>query len=483
MQPIMTEFDYVTQYPGKYPEKAVEDIRKYIADNDRIKNRGPVDTSLILNNCIPEDYPGYFGKCELCDDVARYMEEKLQVNNRVFYDRDYAISMGYEGIPVHHPVAMFYAIGPFPVSARDRFTACNISHRCQLHKTIYTHDTLYYFIDENTFQDCTPDEGAEARTIALTQKASVFNQKGELVASVTYNICELLRVMENQEAAKKGFEEHGFVFCWAAPNWWERERHYYTDEDWDWIRSVWSNETQRGAEPLYWEDVKVGDIPTPTLEGPIDDTGGWPNPNFGLILGGSRTLRNEIMDPEIFKTMVRNPYDGIWRMKDRNYSLTIPPERLVAPYMGDQEFPPKFPNNDPLCEPFWRDHFVNHCGRDFVFRHIYNWCGEHGFITDWHWAIMSPESLRKYGMDFKPHPNYEPICGLHCDLHSELKDLHVTEHGVEGDIAYIQSRVADKYIRDGEHYVKLAWWIEEITGGIWEEGWTEVRLPSKNSNL
>lgn len=474
----MDNYEYVTQYPGIYPEYALDEIREYIAKNEAIKARGPVNTEFIRNKCIPEDYPGYWGCIEMGEDVSKFYAEKLDPYNRLFTDKEYAMSLGFEGLPIHHPVSMAYSIGPFPVTARDQFTPCNISHYNKMYHPIYAHDTLYFFIDENSFQDLTPEEGSEVRTIALTQRCSCYNQDGVLCTRFEYNICELLRVMKDRKAAeevKKDFHE-----VWKAPDWWRRERHYYTDKDWEFIKGIWEQEVHRGAEPVYWEDVNIGDRPPRTLEGPIDDTGGWPNPNFGLVLGGDRTLREEIMDPDKFKTMVRNPYDGIYRLTSRNAELPYPPERLVAPYLKEDEpFPPAFENDDPACEPFFRFHFINHLGRDLMFRHFYNYFGDHSLITDWHWAIMSPDCMKQYGFDYVMHPNYEPIC----DMHPSLKNIHVNSHGLEGDVGITNSYVVDKYIRDGKHFIKLAWWIEEIEGSVWEEGWAEIRLPARNGNL
>jgi hypothetical protein len=63
----------------------------------------------------------------------------------------------------------------------------------------------------------------------------------------------------------------GFADVWDAPAWISRPAHYYTDKDWEFIMGVWSKERRRGAEPLYWEDVEIGDEPAWTADGPIDD--------------------------------------------------------------------------------------------------------------------------------------------------------------------------------------------------------------------
>ena len=46
------------------------------------------------------------------------------------------------------------------------------------------------------------------------------------------------------------------------------EVHHYTEEDWEFISDMWDKEYIRGAVTLYWEDVQVGDHPTPICSGP-----------------------------------------------------------------------------------------------------------------------------------------------------------------------------------------------------------------------
>lgn len=47
--------------------------------------------------------------------------------------------------------------------------------------------------------------------------------------------------------------------------------HVTTQAEWETIRALWRNEKVRGAEPLYWEDVQVGDETVPTCSGPVSD--------------------------------------------------------------------------------------------------------------------------------------------------------------------------------------------------------------------
>ena len=39
-----------------------------------------------------------------------------------------------------------------------------------------------------------------------------------------------------------------------------------------------------------------------------------------------------------------------------------------------------------------------------------------------------------------------------------------------------------KYVKNGEHYVTLQWWISRLFGRVYEEGEATVRLPSRDDN-
>ena len=57
----------------------------------------------------------------------------------------------------------------------------------------------------------------------------------------------------------------------------------------------------------------------------------------------------------------------------------------------------------------------------------------------------------------------------------------VTAHGLTTDMAIVKSYIEDKFVRDGEFFVDLVWWIETIEGDIFEEGGATVKLPSKKA--
>jgi hypothetical protein len=75
-----------------------------------------------------------------------------------------------------------------------------------------------------------------------------------------------------------------------------------------------------------------------------------------------------------------------------------------------------------------------------------------------------------------------PISVNFLDKVPYMKGKSVNAHGLTNDLAIVKSYVYDKYFKDGDYYVDLAWWVESIDGYIWEAGGATVKLPSKNAN-
>jgi hypothetical protein len=200
-------------------------------------------------------------------------------------------------------------------------------------------------------------------------------------------------------------------------------------------------------------------------------------------LGGSRTMKKEIMDPDIFKTMVRGKDDGIYRLP--NKEDYIPPAPVANPMGKGPGGPPpmdKGPGGDAAIDTTdihkKRDNrapLINYMGRDFAIRHINNWMGDHGWLYNIRWSIMDPKCHALYGKDVPVNPQAERFLSQV----PNMKGKHVNAHGLTGDVAIVKSYVYDKYVRDGDFLVELAWWIETIDGDIWEEGGATIKLPSK----
>lgn len=465
----MSEFQVF--YPGEYTDREKPLVAQFVAENKAIADRGPVDVKALINGTLPDGTPGIGTVFVADDEVVMYNNRKYDPENPLLVDAEYAKKAGYEGILAYPTLAAHddSFLKPYPHGTRDIMLVDGLNHSISFHNPIYIGDKLHLVVDEWNFMDITPPEGSVYRSIAIEDKGSVYNQSGEKVCSVIF------RATENLKAYLPGQKPEEFA-PWESPDWWKREDHTYTNDDWAFIRKVWASEKRQGSTPLYWEDVQIGDEPTWTLDGPIDDTA-EPTYPYGTGTGGTRTLKKEIMDPELFKGLVRNPVDGIYRFPSRRASFpTIPEHAKQAP-------PPDAPpvpevNDDAMCEPPHRFILINFMGRDYAIRHINNWIGDHGWICNIRWGIMPPEALRNYGYEVPQNP--DAVRFLDVVPHMKGKCVH---HGMERDIALVKSYVYDKFTKNGEYFVELAWWIETITGDVYEEGQATVRLPSETGGL
>jgi hypothetical protein len=60
-----------------------------------------------------------------------------------------------------------------------------------------------------------------------------------------------------------------------------------------------------------------------------------------------------------------------------------------------------------------------------------------------------------------------------------MRGCRAAWHALEGDLIITHAYVADKYSRDGEHFVDLVWWAETLDKYLVEEGFATVKLPKK----
>lgn len=478
------------RYPYQFDEREKPLFDEYRAQCDAINNRGPIDVQALVSGTIDPNTPGLGPVVPCTREMLDYYALRYNPEDPLFSDDDYARKFGYKSTPAmlafaaHDDTFMV----PAPRAARDVMLISGLNHSVTAYLPIYAGDTLYLVADNRHFTDLTPETGSVYRSIAIETKGSIYNQNGEKVNDVIFRVCENLKTYAD---GMKPAEDLG-PLGWEGPPWRNRAEHVYTDEDWDFIKDIWSKENMRGETPLYYEDVNIGDTPNWTIDGPIDDSL-EPVPYWGMGLGGTRTLRREIMDPEVFKTMVKNPVDGIYRMAKRSDNFPAFPKyaemmrdtktaedvhAVIAANPGKAnvfEMNTSFADNDdPACQPPDRYMLINYYGRDFALRHFTNWCGAHGWVKNIRWGIMPDLCMKHYGYDLPTNP--EATVFMEPCPEMLGKCIH---HGMERDIMLIKSKVYDKHIEDGEHLVELVWWIESIEGDVYEEGQATVRLPSR----
>ncbi len=465
--------DFEVVYPGVYEGREAELVPAYFAANKAIEDRGEIDAKALAAGTLPAGTPGVGPKLEVTEAMVRYNNEKYDPDNPLLNDADYARAAGYENIlamPCYGAHDDTFMV-PYPPEARDTLLVSQLNHSVTNYRPVYPGDTLYLVADKRWIYDRTPQEGSVYRHVTLASWGSVYNQRGEKVNDTTW------RVTESEKIYKPGKrpEKMGFPEMWEAPDWMARPAHVYTDADWDFIKGVWAKEVRRGAEPLYWEDVNVGDQPTWTADGPIEESLA-PTAPYGLGTGGSRTMRKEIMDPATFATMIRGE-DGIYRLPNKEDYVPAVPDGVKPFFMVD-------PNDDGTDAAVdtqdihkagaGRAALINFLGRDLAVRHINNWMGDKGWLYQIRWGIMPAEAHAALGKIVPKDPGCEYFLGKV----PFMAGKHTLAHGLTSDLALVKSYVYDKFVRSGEFYVSLAWWIETIEGDIWLEGDATVKLPS-----
>ena len=466
---------FMTLYPGVYTPREAELVAQFLAANRALKERGPIDVKALAAGTLPKDTPGLGPVVHATEEWVRYNNAKYDPENPLRTDRAYARQAGYQDIlafpcfAAHDDTFMV----PYPPAARDTLLVSDLNHSVTTYLPIYPGDTLTMVANERELIDLTPPEGSIYRSVAIETKGSVYNQRGELVNDVTFRVTESIKLYKDPSFAPAN---PTFFDMWESPDWFSKPTHFYTDADWSLMRDIWAQETLRGAEPRYWEDVVVGEQPAWTLDGPIESSV-TPSAPWGMGAGGSRTIKREIMDPKSFATLIRGDKDGIYRTPNREAQVPEPP--------ADWAPPPPPPGMDDAAintadihkEGSQRSPLINFMGREFAIRHLTNWMGDHGWLHNISWSIMDPRGHAKYG---KPVPT-NPKAVHWLDRVPALKGRFVEEHGLSQDVAIVQSSVTSKDVRDGAFLVELVWWIESIDQKIWLEGSATVRLPSKRA--
>lgn len=477
---------YKIVYPGQYTPEEQAVLDAYKAEKDALNNRGDINVADLIAGRIPKGTPGIGRKDVISKRTLEGNYLMPDPTNPLYFDKEYASKSPYGDViafpfMVAHDGAFFDAM---PYQLRDTLTISGLTHDFDLLKPIYEGDVLYYVTDEQTFTDITPAEGSEFRTFDITGKGRVFNQKGELVCRGRSRVKESLRILAEGSTTPKMVGQD-------CPDWWGMAPvEYTTDEKWEVIKKYWSEEKRRGSEPLYWEDVNIGDMPIPTVNGPFktievggppmmmpegegpeghgpegeghgpmspDDMPDMPPMPEGEMpmMGGprgsgeTRTIRLQMEDPETFAKMVRCEEDGNWYL----------PEDL-----------PDYSKK--------RSIIMNFHARDMACRMMTNWMGDHGWISNVKWRIMR----KTPGYDTPEYPDNPKsfVADVPVSADPNLENWYDNQqHGLEYDFIISKGYVTDKFIENGEHYVKLAWWVSRLFGKVYEEGEAIIRLPSR----
>lgn len=479
--------DFLVRYPGVYDEKEKKYLEQFWEEAERINKRGPIDIQALISGTLPKDTPGIGPVINATKAMIKYNHSKYEQENPLYNDEEYAKKAGYLDIPAYFVYAAHddAYTSAFPEEARDTLLVSQACHHIDNFNVIYAGDKLFLTFDEREMVDITPKEGSVYRSVALYNAGTIYNQRGEIVNKVSFHYVESLKTYK-PEKRPKDFGARGFADIWEDPDWFSKEDHYYTDKDYEYFKNIWRHEKIQGATPLYWEDIQIGDEPAKTLEGPIIECA-LPAP-FGQGIGGTRTMKKEILDEAIFKTMIRDKH-GIYKLPNiKDYTPEIPDGARPAFNIDDgreAELNEKLDLEEGTgvdtadihsTEGDERAAIINFYGRDLAIHHISNWMGDAARFESISWSIMPPETHAAYG---KPVPT-SPYFVHWLEKAPKMKDKTVNTHGLTRDTAEISSVVIDKYTRNGKYLVKLIWWINDVNGNIWIDGCAEVEFPHKN---
>jgi acyl dehydratase len=199
----------------------------------------------------------------------------------------------------------------------------------------------------------------------------------------------------------------------------EKGVHQYTKEELEDFYSLYAAEKPRGADPRYWEDVKIGDELPTMPKGPMTVTGfiayaqGW---------GGLYIRANRIA----WKQIDAHPGLGIVN----KFNIPDCPERVH----WEEEFARQ------VGTPGAYDYGPERCS--WLTHHLTDWMGDHGF-------------LRK-------------------------ASCKIRRHNPEGDLLVIRGKVTDKRIENGRHLIEIQQEARQQNDELSVLGTGLVELPSRN---
>jgi acyl dehydratase len=525
-------------YPGKYDEADAKVLKEFKAELDLINNRGDINTKDLINGKL-SNVPGVGGGGPGAgkvtqDSMIKMAKQCFLGDDPLFTDKEYAKKTKYGNliaVPLWCSLEIMPAM-PKSKGIGDYMVVSDLCHTMNYFKPFYEGDTLTVVTDGQYFEDTTPTEGSYYRTFVMKGWGRVFNQKGELVAEGASMTNESYR--RHKDPAKRNKSgAHG----WESPNWWSRKVHMYTDQDYNTMKGFWKNEKSRGATPLYWDDVKIGDQPTPLLTGPIVAAGGGE-----LMTDLSQSIidtKKNITDPKIFAKMEKNK-QGIYVLPESMQEKSSGPmaggppgsgmpggdmgggapggagggmpggdmggDRSGAPGEGGgapgeqrgggiervergvNDFETE--TNQGIKSTDGRQLFWNVMAHRWIAGLLYNWMGDQGWLQRIGRDMMDLPPGADKAVNYQASPTLIPSIPQksypklfdkfpYLEKVPSMKGKRANWHGLEGDTVVSRAYVCDKYSKDGEYFVDLIWWMENFDNYLILEGFATVKLPKK----
>ncbi|MCR5082569.1 MAG: hypothetical protein K6B15_03755 [Parasporobacterium sp.] len=468
--------DFVTQYPGVYPEKIKGAMDEFFAVVEKI-NSTEVTGADVVAGKVTE--PKLSGKFTLTEEMAHYFNEKYAPDYKLNLDKETAKRYGYKDIFAMLGMTASdecYNFMP-PRESRDTVLVSQISSEIENFRPFYVGDTIYMVRDKVEVHDLTPDEGSVYRHVHTKNYGTVYNQNGEVVTKCMFSLMESTKTYKD-ECLPKARKDFGFPDFWEDPDWRARPMHKYTDKDYDKLKEIWKNEINRKDEILYWEDAKLGEfLPLGTF-GVIKD-GVIPLYPYGMGVGGSRNLKEYFLNPETEKQMITDAQTGIKLMPNPEINTPKLPEGIELPKMDTAE-PPKegadVNTADVHGGPELRNALLNLFGRDVQIAYVEKYAGYHGRVKGIKWNIMPADTHAALGKRVPVFPDYVNYLKKVPGKANETQ----TAHGLTTDAAIVHGYVYKKDVVGEDFVLTLLTWIEDMDANPWSSAQIDIVLPSKN---
>jgi acyl dehydratase len=485
--------DWEFYHPGEYNDEDAKIIKDFMAACKKVEDKGEIN----INDLVSGRLTGKVGIGRASKITASDIEgiAKANVgNNPLFMNKSYAQKTKYGNL---FAFPMISSLEVMPAMTKDKGFADFLlvsSHNDvnSYYKPFYEGDTLFQVVDYQHCWDITPKEGSYFRTFVMAGRAKVYNQKGELVADGANILKESFR--RHKDKSKRNTDG---VMAWESPNWWARPKYKYTDKDWEKIIGMWKAEKIRGAETLYWDEVKVGEMLTPKAVGPmiLGGQGG------GMTMSAPQAaidIKKNVLDPKIFPTMKKNEY-GIWVLPESNEKKAGGPPGGGAPAGGppmdkNKGWEPSDLGPNPVTKEIalrdGRSVFQNSVAAKLAAGMICDWMGDNGWLHRIGWDIMDIPPGSDKSINYQADPTNVPDIPNEYfpDLFDKrpymakvpsMKDKRANWHVLENDLLICNAYIAAKYKKGSEYFVDLIWWDITLDNYIIEEGFATIKLPKK----
>lgn len=478
--PDWEEWDFY--FPGKYNAADAKVLKKFQEDLAFINNKdinikdlisGKLDGQPGIDGLMHgkvEGQPGIISVKKITSEVVDDYAARYGGHNPMWTDKNYAekTKWGAMVMPFAAGEPRYTPAMPISEGIADYFVVTAHNDALNFYRPVYEGDTIYAVIDEQHCTDITPKQGSYYRTFAMSGRARLYNQRAELVAEGANILNESFR-RHKSPAMRNPSKTH----VWEAPDWWQRSAHIFTDQDWEEIIGIWKNETIRGAEPLYWDEVNIGDEPPPRAVGPVVTEEEIYVIMDEFVPYWNVDTKQNMLDPEAFKKLVKN-----------EQGLYVPPEHLKKKPLQSRPGAAQRENWDG------RGHVQNAICAKWAAGMIYNWMGDQGWLQRISWDIMELPPGPTKTVSYQENPTMIPSIPM--ELRPALFDKYpylekvpymrgcrAAWHALDGDVIISRAYVVNKYRQNDEYFVDLVFWCETIDKYLVEEGIMTVKLPKR----